>query len=237
MQANHQLKRLELQFGHINDMIKEQNRMVLAEVEPTDSEREDMLILLSEIKTSLESCSRHAVTKLLSSYEHVLKELGELNYNTSSYALLITEFTHTTPPNESPTPRVKKQVHFEDSDRELQTPFSDSGNTPGRAALDNNLTSSQIYNQNDLLMEYQDRRLEEIGSSVGRQRAMGESINSELSLHNNLLEDIEAQVDSSQGRLDRLTNSVNTFNRKSRECGTCSIILGLVLLLFIFIII
>lgn len=240
MQASHQLKRLELQFGHINDMIKEQNRMVLAEVEPTNSEREDMLILLSEIKASLETCPRPNVAKFSSSYEYVLKELGELNYNTTSYALVSSESAPSSKPDEGgSTQRLKKQVHFEDNeyaDSEIQSPFSDSGDISERSSFNNDFTSTQIYDQNDLLMEYQDRRLEEIGSSVGRQRAMGESINSELGLHNNMLEDVEAQVDRSQGRLDRLTNGVKSFNRKSRECGTCSIILGLVLLLFIVII-
>jgi len=240
-------KRLQLQLEHLQDMIREQDRMVLADVEPTTSDRDDMVELLQSVKESIEKESTLLIESLKPEYERLCTSLQELGYNVAPYELQPPQPRPTQSGNAAGKPssirsgtKPKRHVHFEkdfyeDDDVVVQGPPADPPREQYRD--EPSVGNSQLFGDNQLLLEDQDRRLESIGGSVGRQRVMGEQIHGELTMHNDMLGDVEAQVDHADSRLTRLTSGVYNFNRKSRECGTCSIILLLVLILFIVIII
>lgn len=250
-------KRLQLQLEHIRDLIKEQNRMLITQIEPTSSERNDVLSLLDSIRDTVSTSPKPVVTEISNTYNSILSELSELGYNIGPYELVIQE-------EEAPPQRRKsiKHVHFEHDEDPLKTDEDNRlirdnslGSSNGRNVSNisndfytpytdtppsepqSELSSTQLYQQNNYLYDDQDRRLEEISGNVNRQRLLGEGITSELDVHNDLLDDLESQTERSQSRLDGLTRGVHNFNRRSRECGVCSIIIALVLILFILLLI
>lgn len=242
--------RLQLQLEHIRDLIKEQNRMLITEIEPTSSERDDVLSLLASIRKAIVNGPRNAALEVESSYRAILSDLAELGYN-------ISPFEFELPPD--PAAEINKRakhVRFEqdqlhplidnpdtprafDSADSHAMPSNADGNSsysdglPGSENSSSELSSAQLYQQNNYIYEDQDRRLEEISRNVNRQRQLGEGITGELDFHNNLLDDLESQTERSQSRIDVLTGGVRKFNRKSKDCGVCSIIMVLVLILFI----
>lgn len=252
-------KRLQLQLEHIRDLIKEQNRMLITQIEPTASERNDVLSLLDSIRDTVTTSPKPVVVEVSDTYNTILSELSELGYNIGPYELVMKE-------EEAPPPqrKSKKHVHFEHDDDPLRiddtspevssfgnndsntsntsntsintfTPYTPYTDSPTDTTSE--LSSAQLYQQNNYLYDDQDRRLEEISGNVNRQRLLGEGITSELDIHNDLLDDLESQTERSQSRLDGLTRGVHNFNRKSRECGVCSTIIALVLILFILLLI
>ena len=243
MSANKDVLRLQLQIEHLQDMIAEQNRMSLTQIELTESDRREVLELVMGTKELLTSIASNSSTRALyetsrDSYDTILQELKKLSYNVSSIEV-------GEPQSESDSTSKNKEPQVESyevsvtesnyNDNEVETQSKSVKHV--RFVDDSTTPLNQLYDQNEELLNHQDRRLEMISQSVTRQHVIGEGIYSELDMHNNLLEDLDNQVDTSTLLLNRAANGVRSFNRKSRDYGVCSIIMLLVLVLLILLII
>lgn len=223
--------RLKLQLENLSDLINEQNRMVLAQIEPTESDRQEVMHVLTDTRALLAGQGIDAC-KYEAAYTGILDELQNLSYNIDS-AL---KFPILTEETASPETADSGELSNSTPDLyELNDPRKKSKHV--RFADDDGTPANELYDQNNELIYDQDRRLEELSQNVGRQHVIGQDIYSEVETQNQLLNDFEESVDGSNQLLTRAANGVRNFNRKNREYGVCSLIFLLVIVLFILLII
>lgn len=240
------LARLLLQCNQLRDLIKEQHRLALLDLEPSHQERDDLTSLLDSIRPGLSRLDGVEAEQVHKDYEGLLAELEEIDFDTKDYRIekptaatehvAADELRPSLPSVKPAEPQLspgalagKKTVRFSDVNEErYDEPYSDY---PAER------TNSQIYDMNDQLMLDQDRRLDQLGHSVHKQHAMSLDIDGEVTSQVSYLDDLEAQTDRSQSRLNTARHRVDVFNRKSREFGPCTTIFALVLILFILLVI
>ncbi|PRT55705.1 Syntaxin-61 [Wickerhamiella sorbophila] len=239
--------RLLLQCNQLRELIKEQHRLALLELEPSDQEREDLINLLETIHSGIQRLEGVEAVEVHQEFEALLSELEQIEMDVAKYHTDVP--TSESNDNASPlqpslvsavklaqpqlssesAPLSKKSVRFTDTVEErYEAAYLD----------DPNQQSNQlIFDMNEQLMLDQDRRLDHLGSSVQRQHAISLEIENEVTSQVSYLDDLEAQTDRSRSRLGTARDRVGVFNRKSREHGSCMIILVLVLILFILLVI
>lgn len=239
--------RLLLQCNQLRELIKEQHRLALLELEPSDQEKEDLINLLETIHSGIERLDGVEATEVHREFEALLEDLEQIEIDVSKYhtdaptlkvndnmASLqpsLVSAVKVAQPQLSPegAPLSKKSVRFTDSVEErYEEPYRDDVN--GQSNL-------QLFDMNEQLMLDQDRRLNHLGASVQRQHAMSIDIDNEVTSQVSYLDDLESQTDRSQSRLNTARDRVDVFNRKAREYGSCMTILILVLILFILLVI
>lgn len=72
----------------------------------------------------------------------------------------------------------------------------------------------------------QDVHLENLSRSINRQRDISVQINGELEVHTGLLEQLDAEVDDTQGRLSGARRRLDRFSRGAKENGNMRGCLG-----------
>lgn len=228
--------RLKLQLEHLLDLTNEQNRMLLTQIEPTESDRREAMVVLEETRALMLGLGQ-AAREFRPAYEQALAELEKLSYNLGD-ARLDADSPGASPGTSPPSPRALDDEQFEmrPTKRVKHVRFGGVERF-GSEQPEPAVSAPQLYDQNNELLTDQDRRLEQIAESVGRQHALGGEIYSELDVHNQLLDELDDSVDRSQHLMTRAANGVRSFNRKSREYGVCSLIMLLVLVLFILLLI
>lgn len=114
--------------------------------------------------------------------------------------------------------------------------YTDEEPAPTPAARFEGLSSQQIvYSQQEDIGE-QDERLNTLAQSVTRQHQLSLQIGAEVDSHNVMLDDIEAQVDNSDGRLNLARRRLDDFSRRAKESGSLLTIIILVFILIILIV-
>jgi len=86
------------------------------------------------------------------------------------------------------------------------------------------------------LMDEQDQYLDVLSHSINRQHHMSLQINEELDVHSNLLEELDTQLDHTEGQLGRARKSLNKVARGVKNNGSVVAIGLLIFILLILII-
>ncbi|KAK0163534.1 hypothetical protein PV327_007206 [Microctonus hyperodae] len=116
--------------------------------------------------------------------------------------------------------------------------FADGGTTGWGAdddddpPLDLNISVADIKTQNENALLEQDRGLEELHKVITRQKAIAQTINSEVDYQNEIIDDLADHIETTDERLIDGTRRIRQINQKDRTCGYWIIII----LLFISII-
>ncbi|EGG21705.1 putative syntaxin 8 [Cavenderia fasciculata] len=91
--------------------------------------------------------------------------------------------------------------------------------------------NQQVFDRNNHIMKEQDESLDVLSQSIMRQKVMAEHMNAEVTLHNELLDDVEIGVERVHGRL---VNTNDKMEHLTKNAGsTCLIVIIVVLILFI----
>lgn len=120
-------------------------------------------------------------------------------------------------------------------------PWGEGGSTVGfqdgarTSAPDDNLTVDQIRQQQQQLIREQDQGLDALSRVIGRQKQIALDIGNEVDVHNEIIDDINEHVDSTNTRLIRETHHVRVVDRKAS--GACWMYVVIVLLLIAIIVI
>lgn len=148
----------------------------------------------------------------------------------------------------------KKSVRFNDTldfePNQVQSqgfkPFKDSGDDSealfeGRAEDDtasiNSSSNQELFIQHQQQLLEQDSHLDSLADSVRRQHGLSVHIHTELEDQNIMLDDMEAQLDSSDRRLKRGHKRLDYFGQKAKENGQWLTILALVVILVLLLVI
>jgi len=86
------------------------------------------------------------------------------------------------------------------------------------------------------MMDEQDQYLDMLSHSINRQHHMSLQINEELDVHSNLLEELDTQLDRTEGRLGRARKSLDKVARGVKNNGSVVAIGLLIFILLILII-
>jgi len=86
------------------------------------------------------------------------------------------------------------------------------------------------------MMDEQDQYLDLLSHSINRQHHMSLQINEELDVHSNLLEELDTQLDRTEGRLGRARKSLDKVARGVKSNGSVVAIGLLIFILLILII-
>ncbi|CAN7996560.1 unnamed protein product, partial [Ixodes hexagonus] len=98
------------------------------------------------------------------------------------------------------------------------TSVSEGGWNAEETEATQDLTVGEIREQQQKVLREQDRGLEGLSHVIGRQKEMAIGFNEELTLHNEIIDDITDHTDRMRDRLVRETKNVQIVDRKS---GTC----------------
>jgi len=96
------------------------------------------------------------------------------------------------------------------------------------------LDNAQLLQLQKDQMAIQDDQLEILSQSVGRQKEVAITINSELNEHNKLLEDLEVKTAKTQNGIERERKHVKKVSESSKVCGLWIVIMLLVIALIVF---
>ncbi|EFA80454.1 putative syntaxin 8 [Heterostelium album PN500] len=107
----------------------------------------------------------------------------------------------------------------------------------GKQAKDNeftqNFNNQQLFNQNNTVMQEHDQALDLLSNSLMRQKNMASAMNTELEIHNQLLDDVEIGVDRTTSRIQHTNSKMNILKENASSCG----MIICIVLLIIFIIV
>ncbi|CAG5157131.1 uncharacterized protein ALTATR162_LOCUS4923 [Alternaria atra] len=141
------------------------------------------------------------------------------------------------------TRQTSKSVRFSDNDdtedddpnRSSLFPYRDdpSPSTPDVSTLDN----QQIHAYHDRVIRDQDDQLDQLSSSIGRQRELSMQIGDELDGQVMLLDDVEEGVDRHAAQFVRARGRLDRFSRKARENWSLTVIVVLIIILVLLIVI
>lgn len=97
------------------------------------------------------------------------------------------------------------------------------------------MESDQMLLQQQQVLAAQDEHLDNILHGVGRLKAIGTDIGSELDLHSSLLNDLDHGMDKTTGKLKTNTKNAIVLQEESSSgwCGICTIVIliGIIILL------
>lgn len=166
----------------------------------------------------------------------------------SDFAKASKTSTSASPDLKQPVPQhpPSKSVQFmseaaaaqEDEDpnrRHLFRPYRDSPSPPGvdQSGMDN----QQVHEYHSQVLRDQDDQLDRLGESIGRQHQLSIQIGDELDGHVALLDEVDADVDRHQGRLDGARRRLDRVRRSAGDNWSLMTIVGLILILIILIVI
>jgi syntaxin 8 len=153
---------------------------------------------------------------------------------------------------------TKKSVRFNDTlefseessqfkpyrDAVIQEPDEESSNALFQGRTDDGDTASidsssnqELFIQHQQQLLEQDTHLDALAHSVRRQHGLSLEINSELEDQNIMLEDLEAQIYSSDRRLNKGQKRLDYFTKKAKENGQWLTIIALIIILVLLLVI
>ncbi|KAI4717329.1 putative Syn8 snare [Aureobasidium sp. EXF-10727] len=200
---------------------------------------------------------RNSVSDLHTQLDKLRKQYEDLNAQFNGH----TSTTATTTPNDSSlapdfaaatsTPQRNKSVRFdkpyrdsspEDANRgKLFTSSSASQQayTDDEPAVPDQteLSNQQIHAYHKQVLSDQDAQLDQLSSSIGRQRMLGIQMGDEMDDQNALLDDVERGVDRFQGNLDRARGRLGKVARKAKDNWSWVTIGVLILILVLLLVI
>lgn len=135
----------------------------------------------------------------------------------------------------SDAPNVQSEDAEEEANRAALFPYRDDPTSapPDQSHLDN----QQIHAYHSQVIAEQDEQLDRLGESIRRQGELSIQIGDELDSHVQLLDEVDAQVDRHQTRLDRARKQLGTVARKAKDNKQMTIIIVLIIILVLLIII
>ncbi|KAI4744102.1 putative Syn8 snare [Aureobasidium sp. EXF-12298] len=188
----------------------------------------EAMAMLTEARTS--------VSDLHTQLDKLRKQYEDLNAQFNGH----TTTTSTTTPNDTSlapdfaaaksTPTRNKSVRFdkpyrdaspEDANRgklftssSSQQPYTDDEPAvPDQTDMSN----QQIHEYHKQVLSDQDAQLDQLSSSIGRQRMLGIQMGDEMADQNVMLDDLESGVDRFQGNLDRARGRLGKVARKAKD--------------------
>jgi len=136
------------------------------------------------------------------------------------------------------TAQTKGKMENDQRDALMRKSGNRGGEMPGRFdGLDDAIRNDNdafIRNQaqaQDQIMRQQDTDLDDLGQVVGVLGHMGESIHSELEQQSRILDDLNAGVDNTQGRLSNVMRRVNKLLESTSDRVQWGLIIALTLIL------
>lgn len=114
-----------------------------------------------------------------------------------------------------------------------QQPYTDDEATPDQSQLSN----EQIHSYHKQVLSDQDAQLDQLSSSIGRQRMLGIQMGDEMDDQNAILDDLERGVDRFQGNLDRARGRLGKVARKAKDNWSWVTIGVLILILVLLLVI
>lgn len=99
------------------------------------------------------------------------------------------------------------------------------------------LDNQQIHAYHSEVLREQDAQLDQLSTSIGRQRELSMAIGDELDGQALLLDDVEEGVDRHAAQFVRARGRLERFSRKARENWSMWVILALIVILVLLIII
>lgn len=98
-------------------------------------------------------------------------------------------------------------------------------------------TNQEMFIQHQQQLLEQDTHLDALAESVRRQHGLSVEINDELQGQNIILDDLEAQLDSSDRRLNQGHRRLKHFTRKAKEHGQWITIIVLIIILVLLLVV
>ncbi|OAV99130.1 hypothetical protein PTTG_25459 [Puccinia triticina 1-1 BBBD Race 1] len=96
--------------------------------------------------------------------------------------------------------------------------------------------NEQVQRIQQVVLDDQDRTLDELSNAISRQRDLSLHISSELEVQENLLDELDHDLDFTSNRLTRANRRMDNVFRKIAKDGACWTIFGLVALLLFLIV-
>ncbi|PLW34388.1 hypothetical protein PCANC_21708 [Puccinia coronata f. sp. avenae] len=161
-----------------------------------------------------------------------LIDVGEAHPAGSSNPSSLDRSTHRTPP----------KVHFDSpqASRDHTSIHIPSRSRSRNAILeDEQLMRSeneQVQRIQQVLLDDQDKTLDELSNAISRQRDLSLHISSELEVQENLLDELDQDLDFTSTRLTRANKRMDSLFRKIAKDGACWTIFGLVAILLFLIV-
>lgn len=97
----------------------------------------------------------------------------------------------------------------------------------------NGQSVTQLKETQKLLLKEQDKGLDTLQEIIVRQKYLAKGINSEIDLHNEILEDITHAVEETDDRLTRNTRNIRVVNKKTSTCGYWTVIILLLIAIIV----
>lgn len=146
---------------------------------------------------------------------------------------------------EPPTPgaeRVPSSNGHRPSSKQGMRPFrddpdEDEENVVGFGADGRGVSDGDLMDQQQVMMEDQDERLNLLSNSIHRQQHLSIQIGDELDVHHQLLEETDSAMDRTAARLGRARKRLDKVANDAKQYGSTITIVGLILLLLILIIV
>lgn len=88
-----------------------------------------------------------------------------------------------------------------------------------------NVSASALQEQQRKLLAEQERGLENFSGIISRQKNMALAINTEIDLHNEILDDIGTRMDTTNVNINRETTRVRFISNRDNTCGYWIVIL------------
>ncbi|KAI9888247.1 MAG: hypothetical protein M1814_000806 [Vezdaea aestivalis] len=120
-----------------------------------------------------------------------------------------------------------------DPNREALLPYRDDPSPPDQSALSN----QQVHAYHSEVLEEQDRQLDRLGESIGRQRELSIQIGDELDGQVALLDEVDEHTDRQRGRLDGARRRLGGVARKAKDNKQLTAIFVLIVILVFLIVI
>ncbi|XP_077290056.1 syntaxin 8 [Arctopsyche grandis] len=83
----------------------------------------------------------------------------------------------------------------------------------------NKANISDLKQQRSRMIDDQDRGLEELSKIISRQKNIAENIGNEVSLHNDIIDDLGEQIERTDGRVQAETIQIRGIGNKDNTCG------------------
>lgn len=200
--------------------------------------------------------ARTSVSDLHTQLDKLRKQYEDLNAQFNGH----TTTTATTTPNDSSlapdfaaaksTPTRNKSVRFDGPYRDASPDDANRGKlftssssqepyTDDEPAIPDQteMSNQQIHEYHKQVLSDQDAQLDQLSSSIGRQRMLGIQMGDEMDDQNVMLDDLERGVDRFQGNLDRARGRLGKVARKAKDNWSWVTIAVLIIILVLLLVI
>eukprot|EP01104_Vermistella_antarctica_P011717 TRINITY_DN3308_c0_g1_i1.p1 TRINITY_DN3308_c0_g1~~TRINITY_DN3308_c0_g1_i1.p1 ORF type:complete len:247 (-),score=51.88 TRINITY_DN3308_c0_g1_i1:110-850(-) len=99
------------------------------------------------------------------------------------------------------------------------------------------LSNAQLLQTQERVMESQDRSLDALSATIGRQKEIANDIGTEVDVHVGLLDDMDGHVDTTSNSVQRESRRVSSFKDKAQTRGLMCSVIVLVLVIIVLLVI